>query len=227
MRSAACRTIAVCAASLCVIAGLLYAAAGCKRTVEEPAGPEAVTEAEEKPMGGKALEGKSVLMIIARQNFRDEELAEPRAVLEGAGAKVTIASSAIEDSVGMLGRVRVRADITLDAVDPKAYDAVIFVGGQGASEYFDDATAHRIAREADEAGKVVGAICIAPATLANAGLLAGKKATSFASVSGTLTEGGADFTGGSVEVDGRIITADGPDSARKFGEAIRDALARK
>jgi protease I len=173
------------------------------------------------------LEGKSILMIIARQNFRDEELAEPRAVLQQAGARVTIASSAIELSVGMLGKVKVKADTTIDKVDARAYDAVVFVGGSGASEYFDDATAHRIAREAHEAGKVVAAICIAPATLANAGLLKSKKATAYPSVKGNLIRGGAKFTGAGVERDGLIITADGPLNARKFGETIRDALAGK
>ena len=176
-------------------------------------------------MSEKVLEGKSVLMIIARQKFRDEELAEPRAVLQGAGARVTIASSAIENSVGMLGRERVRADVTIDQVDPKAYDAVIFVGGMGASEYFQNPTAHRIATEAHEAGKLVCAICIAPATLANAGLLRGRKATCYSSEKSTLTKAGARYTGEGVTTDGRIITADGPDSARRFGETIRDALA--
>ena len=176
-------------------------------------------------MVSNVLEGKSVLMIIAKQNFRDEELAEPRAVLQEAGAKVTIAGSGIQQSVGMLGKVRVTPEITLDQVDPTAYDAIIFVGGTGASEYWQSKTAHTIATEAHGAGKLVGAICIAPATLANAGLLRGKKATAYPSVKDQLVSGGADYTGAGVEVDGLIITADGPGSATRFGEAIRDALA--
>jgi len=173
------------------------------------------------------LQGKAILMIIARQNFRDEELAEPRAVLQKAGAKITVASSVIEQSVGMLGKVKVKADTTVGEVVPSSYDAVVFVGGSGASEYFDNATAHRIATEAHTAGKVVAAICIAPATLANAGLLRGKKATCYPSVKNILIEAGAKHTGAGVERDGRIITADGPQSAKKFGEAIRDALASR
>jgi len=173
------------------------------------------------------LEGKSVLMIVARQKFRDEELAEPRAILEEAGAQVTIASSAIETSVGMLGKVKVTADVTMDKVDASAYGAVLFIGGAGASEYFEDPAAHRIAQQAHAAGKIVGAICIAPATLANAGVLKGVKATAFPNVKDALIEGGAEYTGKGLQVAGRIITADGPSSARKFGEAIRDALAGK
>lgn len=211
-------------AAAIVLACMLTAAAGCSRDQEETdvsQGPKR----QEEAMGTKTLEGKSVLMIIARQRFREEELAEPRAVLEGAGAELTIASSAIGDCVGMPGGMRVRAEATIDKVDPAGYDAVVFVGGPGASEYFDSPTAHRIAVEAHEAGKLVCAICIAPATLANAGLLRGKKATAYPSVKDQLVSGGADYTGAGVEVDGLIITADGPGSATRFGEAIRDALA--
>ena len=182
---------------------------------------------KEAKMSAKVLEGKSIVMIIARQNFRDEELADPRAVFQEAGAKVTIASSSLQEAVGMLKKVRVKPDLTLDKVDAKAYDAVVFVGGAGASEYWNNKTAHRIATEAQAAGKLVCAICIAPVTLGNAGLLKGKKATCFPSERAQLVKAGANYTGASVEKDGNIITADGPASARRFGETIRDALAAK
>jgi protease I len=178
-------------------------------------------------MRSKLLAGKSVLMIIARQAFRDEELDVPRSVLKDAGATITIASRGTQESVGMLRQVRVKPDVTLDKVDPKAYDAVVFIGGSGASEYFDYLPARQVAVKAFEAGKVVAAICIAPATLANAGVLKGKKATCFTSVKDALMRGGARLSTAPVERDGQVITADGPQSARAFGEAILDALAGK
>jgi len=181
----------------------------------------------EKQMAEPLLQGNSVLMIIARQDFRDEELVDPKNVLERAGARVTVASSRIQESVGMLGRVRVTPDITLKDVNVADYAAVIFVGGSGSNEYWDDPTAHRIAKDAHDAGKLVCAICIAPVTLAKAGLLKGKKATVFSSERAQLQRYGADYTGAAVERDGNIITADGPKSATAFGEAIRDALAAR
>ena len=54
------------------------------------------------------------------------------------------------------------------------YDAVIFVGGPGSSEYWDDPKAHSIAEETVAADKIPGAICIA--SLAKSGVLKGKKA---------------------------------------------------
>ncbi|MBI5253377.1 MAG: DJ-1/PfpI family protein [Euryarchaeota archaeon] len=164
-----------------------------------------------------------VVMIIASQRFRDEELLKPKRVLEEQGVKVTIASSSLETAVGVLG-AKVKPDILLRDVKVEDYDAVIFVGGTGAQEYWNDSLAHSIARKAGESKKLLGAICIAPVTLANAGLLAGRKATVFSSEVSKIKAKGANYTGTGVEIDGRIITADGPGSAEKFGAAIANAL---
>ena len=170
-----------------------------------------------------SIAGKKVLMIIASNKFRDEELFESRKVLSQAGAVTTVASSKVGTITGMLGG---EAEATLDIkkVEASDYDAVVFVGGTGASEYFNDPTAHKIAQYTVAAGKVLGAICIAPSTLANAGLLKGKKATCYASEKANLIAKQANYTGKGVEVDGKIITADGPGSAKAFGQAILKAL---
>jgi len=180
----------------------------------------------EPQMRAPGLEGKSVLMVIATQDFRDEEFVEPKKILESAGVRVTVASKELGEAVGVLGKVRAMPDFTLEQVHATDYDAVIFVGGPGSREYWDDPAAHKIARQAHDAGKLVCAICIAPVTLANAGLLEGKRATVFHGESARLKEAGATYTGASVEQDGRIITANGPKAATEFGSAIRAALAR-
>lgn len=170
-------------------------------------------------------EGRKVLMIIAPKNFRDEELLETKEVLTQAGAVVELASTSLDTAVGMLG-AKVAVDLLMDSVRVVNYDAVVFVGGVGASQYWESPQAHSIAQEAYQTGKVLGAICIAPVTLANAGLLKGKKATVWASEKGKIEAKGAKYTGSSVEADGRIITANGPKAARKFGEAILKGLSQ-
>jgi protease I len=170
-----------------------------------------------------ALEDKKILMVIASNNFRDEEFRTPKKLFEEQGAKVTVASSELSISKGMLG-MKVKPDILLDDVEVDNYHAVIFVGGSGASEYWDDSTAHYIAQRAYDKHKLVAAICIAPVTLANAGLLEGKRATVFSSEVSQLKAKGAHYTGKEVERDGRLITANGPQAAAKFGQAIIQAL---
>lgn len=165
-----------------------------------------------------------VLMVVAQERFRDEELFETRAVLERAGHACEVASRSAGDCSGVRGG-HVDATLALGAVDASRYDAVVFVGGPGAQGLFDDADAQRVAREAAEAGEVVAAICVAPVILANAGLLRGRRATAFHSELGALSARGAALQGEGVVVDGRIVTASGPAEARAFGRAISTALA--
>lgn len=169
---------------------------------------------------------KNVLMIIAQNNFRDEEYEEPRKIFESRGYNVTVASTITNPVKGMLGRV-VTPDITIEEVKIEDYDAVVFIGGSGATQYFNDSRAHQIARKALESQRILGAICLAPTILANAGLLAGKKATVWASERGTLQRQGATYSGRSLEVDEGIVTADGPQSAREFGNALVKAIEGK
>ena len=169
------------------------------------------------------MPGKNVLMVIAPSNFRDEELFQTKSELEKAGATVTIASKGKGEKTGMLGG-RANATVDITEADVGNYDAVVFVGGTGSAAYFNDETAKSLASKAYAEGKIVAAICIAPSILANADLLEGKKVTAFSSEAQNLQEKGATFTGKGVEVDGKIITADGPQSATEFGKTIAEAL---
>ncbi len=166
---------------------------------------------------------KKVLMVIAPDDFRDEEYREPRRILEEKGCQVTVASSHTREATGMLG-MKVTPDLRIDRANVADFDAVIFVGGRGAEAYFQDARAHGLAAEAVRSGKPLGAICVAPTILANAGLLQGKLATVWPSQSKALISSGARYTAESVERDGIIITADGPASAVGFGEEVARAL---
>ena len=163
------------------------------------------------------------LLVIAPTVFRDEEYLEPRDVLEHAGVEVVTASVAPGRCVGRFG-AEVTADIAVRDADGATFDAVVFVGGGGASVYFDDPEAHRVAREAVRADRVLGAICIAPSTLAHAGLLEGVRVTAFPSQREDLVAHGAVWTGANVETDGLIVTANGPEAATAFGRRLVELL---
>ncbi|MEW6295194.1 MAG: DJ-1/PfpI family protein [Candidatus Diapherotrites archaeon] len=166
---------------------------------------------------------KKAVFVISPKDFRDEELFFTKEELEKKGIKTVIASLKTGECIGMRGG-KANSEITINQINSKDFDAIIFVGGSGASVYFDNNMVLKIAREFAEKNKIVAAICIAPSTLANAGLLKGKKATSFQSEAANLKEKGAIVTGEPVTVDGKIITANGPGAAREFGRKIADAL---
>src|SRR3990167_5252613 len=173
----------------------------------------------------QSIKSKKVVMIIASNNFRDEELLKPKEVLERNGVAVTVASSSLKESTGMLG-AKVKPDILFININVADYNAVIFVGGSVPPKTGNNPPAQKIPKEPFSPKKIVGAICIAPVTLAKAGLLKDKKATTYSSTVNDLKSAGAKYTGADVEKDGNIITASGPAVAQKFGETILKALGQ-
>lgn len=170
-------------------------------------------------------------MIIAPENFRDEEFLVPKEYFEKNNFSVAVASTKKGRCRGMLGAVA-EANLSLDEVNVSDYDAVVFVGGAGTPLVRKEGRAVEIAKEAFAKGKIVAAICWAPTILAKAGLLKGKKATLWVgpdsefgmSTSEYLKKQGAEVLKQPVVVDGKIITAEGPHAARKFAEEIVKSL---
>lgn len=161
---------------------------------------------------------KKILSIVVPIGFQPIEYSESRRALEEAGYEVKVASTT-KTAVDSRGQ-EYAMDLTLDEASAKDFDAILFVGGPGTKDHFDDPEFQRLAKEFYAAGKLTTAICAAPVILGRAGLLKGKKVTSFPSHVENVQQTGGLHTGNSVERDGLIITADGPGSAYKFGEEI-------
>ncbi len=179
----------------------------------------------EEPIKQEGLKGKRVLLVIASSDFRDEEYFVTKEVIQESGVEVVTASSKLGKIKGMLGG-EAESDILLSNAKVEDYDAVVFIGGSGAREYWDNQDALDILKEADNKEKVIAAICIAPVTLANSGVLKDKEATCYSSVKEALEKEGVKYKKESVVIDGRFITADGPTSSREFGKGIIGALKR-
>ena len=77
------------------------------------------------------IDGARILMIIARRDFRDEELFQPRQIFLQQGAQVRVASSSIKEARGMLGG-KFKPEMLIADAKPDKFDAIIFVGGMGA-----------------------------------------------------------------------------------------------
>ena len=166
---------------------------------------------------------KKVAMFIAFQGFRDEEYTEPKKVLEAAGIKVTTVSTAKGSARGKF-RVTAEVDKTIDEISPADYDALTLVGGPGALDHLDNEKVYKIFQAASAQGKVIGAICISPVVLAHAGLLKGRTVTCFPDGAEELKRAGAVYTGKDMEADGKLVTADGPVPAKKYGQALVELL---
>ena len=176
----------------------------------------------------REIKDKKVAMIIAFKDFRDEEYFIPKQVLKTGGSKITTVSSELGKAIGIYGG-EVNVDATLDKLKVDDFEAIIFIGGSGALKYVEDETCWKIAKETVLKNRVLGAICIGPAILARAGVLSGKKATVWSSpldksAVKILKEEGTIYEDNQVVEDGNIVTANGPQVARKFGETIAKLL---
>ncbi len=166
---------------------------------------------------------KRAALIVASQNFRDEELFETKRALDAAAVQTVTASTRIGIIRGALGGIA-EANILVGQLRAIDYDAIIFIGGPGAIEYVVNPAALNLAREAVRQRKILAAISTAPTILANAGVLTGVRATSFLSERNILIQAGAIYTGIPVEQDRLIITSSSPAASIQFGRAVADAL---
>jgi protease I len=168
---------------------------------------------------------KSVLIVIAPKNFRDEEFKEPYDLFTNSGIAVTVASTDTNPAQGMLGMV-VEPDITLEQVDPSDYDALIVIGGSGCMDLWDNTTLHTIVQTFNGSEKTIAAICLAPVVLGRAGILKDVEATVYPTARDELGVCGAHYTESDVEVSGNIITCSGPQAAKDFAAAILRAVSQ-
>lgn len=180
-------------------------------------------------MSEKKLAGKKILMVICPENFRDEELYTPKEIFEQEGAEVKIAASRLGVARGMLGRTA-QPDLLISQANAGDYDALVVVGGMGSpTSLWADGQLHALLRDAEQRGKVIGAICLSGAVLARAGLLRDRRATVYATDESLkeLTQGGARYTSEDVVADGKIITASGPHASAEFARAIVSQVAAR
>ena len=162
---------------------------------------------------------KKIVFVVAPEVFRDEEYIEPKRILEAAGIEIITASTVVGEIYGKI-KIKAQSQMLVKDIKVKDFDGIFFVGGGGASVYFEDKTAHNIARQFYDNGKIVSAICIAPVILAKSGLLKNKKATVFPDGAEVLIQNGAEYTAKEVEVDGKIVTGNGPAAAKSFAEEL-------
>jgi len=166
-----------------------------------------------------------VLMVVAQKNFRDEELLIPQEMLKTEGHDVKVASLARAKAFGMLG-ASVMPDMAVHEANPDFFDAIIIVGGSGSPALAESEDVLGLIQNANARNKIISAICLGPMALARAGVLAGKKATIFKTEDSlkVLKQGGAKYSGEDVTVDGRVVTACGPEAANEFARALIEKL---
>jgi 4-methyl-5(b-hydroxyethyl)-thiazole monophosphate biosynthesis len=165
---------------------------------------------------------KTALVILA-EGFEEVEAIAPVDVLRRAGVRVTLAgvNSLIVKSSRNIG---VQTDALLKDIKGLP-DAVILPGGlPGAANLAKSGEVAKLVKQMSAAGKLVTAICAAPAVvLAPLGILDGKKATCYPGCESDFSDKTV-HSKERVVIDGDIITSQGPGTALEFALAIAARL---
>jgi 4-methyl-5(b-hydroxyethyl)-thiazole monophosphate biosynthesis len=165
---------------------------------------------------------KRVLVPLA-EGFEELEAVTIIDILRRAGIEVVVASLAGSPVTGAHG-IRLSADTPLAALAEQDFDMIALPGGMPGAEHLKkDPRIAEIVRRLHAKGRPVAAICAAPMVLEAAGVLEGRRATSFP---GFLKDAGnATLVGDAVVVDRGVITSRGPGTALDFALALVEALA--
>ncbi|AIQ15087.1 DJ-1/PfpI family protein [Paenibacillus durus] len=169
---------------------------------------------------------KKALLIIPPDRFNEDELFHPKAELENAGIAVTVASTKTGEITGD-NQGKVNAEVVFSDVSATDYDVVAVIGGSGTIDYlWGDDKLIQYLKQAYEHKILVAGICAGSVAVAKTGLLAGRQATCYPvdAMIDELKANNADYVVQNVVAHDDIITSNGPDGAREFGQSLVGAL---
>jgi protease I len=176
----------------------------------------------------KSLSGKKIAILVD-MGFEQSELAEPKKALEGAGAEALVVSPKGGKVKGWKDKdwgEEVAVDLVLADARMEDFDGLVLPGGViNPDRLRINPEAVRFVKAFFEGKKPVGAICHGPWTLINAGVVKGRRMTSWPSVRADLENAGADWVDQEVVSDDGLVTSRKPDDLPAFNEKIVAAFA--
>jgi protease I len=174
-------------------------------------------------MADRKLEGKRVA-IIAADMFEQVELVEPRKALDEAGATtelISIKPGEIQGFNHFDKADKHKVDKTIEEADASDYDALMIPGGVGNPDQLRmDENIVSFVRDFFEQRKPVAAICHAPWVLVEAGVVRGRKLTSWPSLHTDIRNAGGNWVDEEVVVDQGMVTSRKPDDIPAFNKKM-------
>ena len=171
---------------------------------------------------------KAKVAILSTHGFEQSELIEPLRQLRAVGATVTVVSPEEGQIKGWKGSdwgQAVDVDLALADAQVADFDALILPGGQMNPDILRaNPLAVAFVRDFTKSGKPVAAICHAPWLLIEAGVIAGRRVTSYASIKTDVKNAGGLWEDSAVVVDQGLVTSRQPDDLDAFCGAIIEEI---
>jgi protease I len=159
------------------------------------------------------------------KNYQQRELWPVYNTFESEGFEITMAGSEIGTAVD--GGDSIEIDEEFSNLSGDTYDGIVIIGGSGVKDIWDNNDLHELINQVYDSGGVAAAICLAPLTLANAGVLKDEDSAcwySSSDINSKMKALGIIDSKQDVTVSGRIITGNGPDAAKQFADEVALAL---
>jgi protease I len=176
----------------------------------------------------KDITGKRVA-ILATDGYEQSELMEPLEALRDAGAEVTVISLKKGSIRGWKKKDwgdEVEATLAVKDAKAESYDALVLPGGVMNPDHLRrDEDVLRFVRGFFDAKKPVSAICHGPWTLIDAGVVRGRKMTSYASIQTDLKNAGAQWVDEECVVDQGLVTSRSPADLKAFIKRTIEEIA--
>lgn len=169
---------------------------------------------------------KKVALIIASDGYQAKEYNNTKEVLISDGIQVVTVSNLPGLAMAHNGD-GAQVDLTLDQLNIPTVDGIFLIGGPGALKHLNIPTIYTLLQAAQTLDKAYGAICVSPRILAYAGVLKNKKATGWdedRELTHIFQKHAVAYIKTPVVVDGKVVTAQGPDAADDFGAAIAKVI---
>jgi protease I len=165
------------------------------------------------------LNGKK-LIILVEEMFNDHEFWYPYYRLKEAGAQVVVVGSGSAGSYTGKAGTQAKPDAVAGEMSASEFDGVIIPGGYAPDHMRRYPAMVKLVKDLFESQKVVAAICHAGWMLASAGILKGRRVTSFFAIKDDLIHAGATWVDEEVVTDGKLITSRKPDDLPAFMRAV-------
>jgi protease I len=165
------------------------------------------------------LEGKRAAVMIGPL-FEDVEATYPYYRLQEAGATVELIGVEAEQSLTGKRGQELTTDNAAADLDAADLDLLVIAGGFGPDKLRTDEGVQRLVRGMNGAGKPIGFICHAGWVPASAGIVAGRRLTSYPTIADDLRNAGAEWEDAEVVVDGNLVSSRRPDDLPAFMRAV-------
>ncbi|MFW2368678.1 MAG: type 1 glutamine amidotransferase domain-containing protein [Desulforhopalus sp.] len=169
------------------------------------------------------LQGKKVAVLI-EDMFNVFEFWYPYYRLKEAGADVVVVGSGRKFQFTGKPATEAMADVSAEEITADEFDGIIIPGGYAPDMMRRYPKMVQLVTDAANSGKTVAAICHAGWMLASAGILQGRRVTSFYAIKDDLVHAGAEWVDEEVVVDGKLVTSRTPDDLPAFMRAVIEAI---